>query len=156
MVYTASPCPLQTDRTLGLGEAAHSLCALNNQRAQVKPAINTHTHSERSPVLATQNSRIIICKPYNKPVFQPPPPCVVCLEEPRSSPLGGAWQPACWRVALALLQSILPLFYAMNHVRPVIGRAGGVAYQVGGSGLSEGQPSGDDEDVVLLFADPAL
>ena len=44
----------------------------------------------------------------------------------------------------------------MNHVRAVIGRAGGVAYQVGGSGLSEGQPSGDDEDVVLLFADPAL
>jgi len=31
-----------------------------------------------------------------------------------------------------------------------------VSYQVGSGGLSKRQPSGDDEDVVLLLAYPAL
>ena len=81
-------------------------CTLSNQRSNVNTAITT---LKESSCVATWSTRscIIVCKPYNKPVFQHNTILRPCLWESNKSHPGGVWQTLRSRVAWTLRQIYL-------------------------------------------------
>ena len=70
----------------------HTFCAAGYWL--VKPANNAHTRGDISCMVDMEHQRhgsLTTTSKMNR--LSTPPPCVLCLEEPRQGNLGGVWQP---------------------------------------------------------------